>query len=216
MKSVAYIHSYPGAAPVIEMLWSGYKKLGIPLIGVDCEGEPTEWPEPIPTIEAGHNAYFNTDAYNLPSRLVLTLKHFLTTESDRALVMEYDTLISGTIPNYPAGFVGQMAGGILPGSKASCFWHTPWIFDREAAATAIRDGMEIMASGIVGRYPHGSPDVFLGLITDRGMKATDSGTFSRNTIDQPQDIALARKAYSDGCWFIHGVKTRVQLEAITA
>lgn len=220
MKScIAYIHSYPGAAAALAMLWPGFKKLELSLIGVECDGEPTVWPEPIPTIDAGINAYATADPYNLPSRLVLTLKHFLTTEFERCIVMEYDTLILGPIPDYPSGFVAKHFLGVIPGSEATQFFHTPWLFDRESAETVIRVGMELMMDGTVGRggWIHGSPDMFLGLIVDRsGMKFTDSGTFTKNTIHSPEDITLARQAVADGVWFLHGVKSREVLDAILA
>lgn len=218
MKTVVYIHSYPGGAATLALLWDGFKNLGLPLVGVNCVGEPTAWPEPIPTIEAGYNAYANVDNYNLPSRLVLTLKHFLTTDYERALVVEYDTLFTGPMPDYPSGFTAQFAGGRLPNSEASTFWHTPWISDRAAAETIVRVGTELMMDGTVGRGPlglHGSPDVFLGLIKDRsGMEFNDSGTFSRNTIDNPADVAEARKAIAAGVWMLHGVKTQAQRDAM--
>lgn len=219
MNTVCYVHAYPGAASILAMLWGGFRQLGLPLIGVDCLGEPCVWPESIPTIEAGYNAYANVDHYNLPSRLVLTLRHFLTTDYERALVVEYDTLFNGHMSDYPKGFVSHRAGGRLGGSEASQFFHTPWIFDRPSAATVIDAGMALMLDGTVGRGPvgvHGSPDMFLGLIIDRtGMEWSESGTFSRNTIDSPDDLALAREAYQAGCWMFHGVKTRAQLESIT-
>lgn len=220
MKDVCYIHSYPGCATTLAMLWPGFRLMSIPLIGVECVGEPTRWPEPIKTIEAGINAYANVDNYNLPSRLVLTLKHFLTTEYDRCLIAEYDSLILGPMPDYPSGFTTHLAGGRLPGSEASHFYHSPWISDRDAAADIIRVGMELMMDGTVGRGPqgtHGAPDVFLGLIADRcGMKFNESGTVSYNTIESPEQIAVARKSIAEGCWFLHGVKTRQQMEAILA
>jgi hypothetical protein len=218
MKTVAYIHAYPGATATLAMLWSGFKKLGADLIGVDCVGEPCVWPEPIPRIEAGINAYATEDAYNLPSRLVLTFRHFLTTDYERCAIFEYDTLITGAIPEYPPGFTAHRAGGRLTGSEASEFWHTPWICDRSTAIELCLHGMELMLDGTVGRGPrgvHGSPDMFLGLIADKtGMKFHESGTFSRNTINSPEDIAEARKAIAGGTWMLHGVKTREQLDAI--
>ncbi len=220
MKTVCYIHSYPACAETLAMLWPGFKLLGIPLIGVDCVGDPTLWPEPIETIEAGINAYATEDRWNLPSRMMLTLRHFISTNYDRCLICEYDTLISGPMPEYPEGFVTHRAGGQLPGTKATQFFHSPWIFDRTSARLImgigmglLRDGME-MASG--PSYVHGSPDVFLGLIVDMTQMAwTESGTCSFNTIDSPDRISVARKAYQEGCWFIHGFKTRAQLEAVT-
>ncbi len=70
-----------------------------------------------------------------------------------------------------------------------------------------------------GGWIHGSPDMFLGLIVDRAQMRWEDigcGTFSRNTIHSPEDIALARKAIANGAWFIHGIKSREVLEAILA
>lgn len=221
-KTVAYIHSYPGAAQTLRMLWSGFKKLGLPIIGVDCDGEPTSWPEPVETIVAGRNAYFTEDYCNLPSRLVLTMKHFLTTDYQRAVVMEYDTLITAPLPDWPLHpyrMIATYAGGKLPNSDASCFFHTPWVCDRSTAGVIVGVGTQIMTEGLCSQYPHGSPDVFLGLIMDRvNARWEDIGpvTFSRNTIHSPEDIAAARVAREKGATFFHGVKHREVMEAILA
>ncbi len=219
MMTVCFIHSYPGAASTLALLWSGFKKLGLPLIGVDCVGDPCIWPEPIETIEAGINAYATQDAYNLPARLILTLKHFLTTDYERCLVVEYDSLILKPMPDYPPGFVAHRAGGKHPGSEATQFFHTPWIFDRPAAKACARVGMEILSDGTILRGGHGvhaSPDMFLGLIMDRcGLPWTESGTFSRNTVDSPDQAAAAREAIAAGTWFVHGIKTREQLLSVS-
>ncbi len=218
MNTVAYIHSYPGAASTLAMLWPGFKLLGLPLIGVDCEDEPTVWPEPIPVIAVGINAYATEDPHNLPCRLVLTLKHFLSTEYEQCVVVEYDTLIVKPFPGYPPGFVAHRAGGKHPQSEASQFFHTPWIFDRAAAATCVLVGAEIIADGTLlrgGRGVHASPDMFLGLIVDRcGLPWTESGTFSRNTIDSPEHVDAAREAIARGTWMLHGIKNRAQLESV--
>jgi hypothetical protein len=224
-KTVAYIHTYPGCAPILAMLWSGFKNLNLPIIGVDCVGEPTEYPEPVKTIEAGRNAYATDDPVNLPVRLILTLKHFLTTHYERCVIMEYDTLITGPLPDWPLHpyrMITKRAGGKHDSSEASQFFHTPWIFDRSSAGVVIGVGTQLVADPVMdrgGRGVHASPDMFLGLIMDRASfcwEDTGDTTFSRNTIDTPEQIAAARDAKARGCVFFHGVKTREQMEAILA
>jgi hypothetical protein len=179
----------------------------------------------VKTIEAGINAYATEDPLNLPSRLILTLKHFLTTDYERCVIMEYDTLITGPLPDWPLNprrMIAKRAGGKHDSSEASQFFHTPWIFDRSSTGVVTGVGTQLLSDPVMqrgGRGVHASPDMFLGLIMDRvpfQWEDTGDSTFSRNTIDSPDQIAEARDAKAKGCVFFHGVKTREQMEAILA
>ena len=219
-RTVCYIHSYPGAADIIQLLWSGYQKLGMPLIGVDCEDKPTSWPGPIETIKAGVDIHWMENRKNLPTRLIKTLRHFLTTDYYRCVVIEYDTLILGPLPDWPIEpyrMIAKASGGPADGSQASQFFHTPWVFDRSSAGVVIGVGHKLIDEGIADRGVHGSPDVFLGLIVDAAnMRWEDSGTFSVNSLDLPENVIAAQEAYRNGCVFFHGIKDDLQKRAVTA
>jgi len=219
-RTVCYIHSYPAAADIISILWDGYQKLGLPIIGVDCEDKPTSWPQPIETIKAGVDIHWMENRKNLPKRLVQTLRHFLSTDYQRCVVMEYDTLILGPLPDWPlhpCRMIAKASGGPADGSEASQFFHTPWVFDRSSAGVVIGVGQKLIDDGTVERGVHGSPDVFLGLIVDAvNMRWEDSGTFSVNSLDLPENVIAAQEAHRNGCVFFHGVKDDLQKRAVTA
>jgi hypothetical protein len=215
MNTVCIIHSYPGAGPTLDLLWPGFKKVGLPLVGVETIDGEHHWPESIPTVTIGINKHWMVDRRQLPSRLINTLGYFLSTEYDRCLVVEYDTLFTAPMPEYASGLVLNRAGGQLPNTRATQFFHSPWIFDRKNAAAIIPHGASLIANGECDTGPNGSPDVFLGLIVDDlKLEWEPSNTFSANTIEGPF-IEPARKAYWDGCWMFHGIKKREQLESIT-
>lgn len=214
MKSVCYIHSYPKATDTLKLLWPGFKLLGLPLIGVETIDGEHFWPEPIPTITIGVNKHWLTDRRYLPTRLVNTLGHFLSTDYERCCIVEYDTLITGPLPEYPPGLVTHRAGGQLPNTRATQFFHTPWYCDRPAASKIIMHGSTLIAQGECDEGNNGSPDVFLGLIVDDlKLPWRESGTFSANTIEGVF-IEAARKAYREGCTFFHGCKKQEHVDSI--
>lgn len=214
VNTVLYIHSYPAATETLKLLWSGFKLLGWPIIGVETINGKHEWPEPIKTISIGVDKIWHKDRCNLPSRFINTLGHFLTTDYDRCCIIEYDTLILGPLPEYTKGLVTHLAGGRLPDCEAAHFYHTPWICNRTTAAHIITHGMKLIENGTCERGPHGSPDVFLGLIIEQlGLDWEDSLTFSANTIIG-SFVPEARKALADGCVFFHGTKSKEHVDSI--
>lgn len=215
MSTLLMIHSYPGAGPTLDLLWPGFKRLGLPMVGVETIDGEHHWPEPIPTIAIGINKHWTMDRRSLPSRLVNTLGYFLSTDYQRGLVCEYDTFFAGPIPEFKGGLVLNRAGSQLPDTRATSFFHTPWVFDRATAARVIPHGASLIANGECDSGPNGSPDVFMGLIVDDlRLEWEDAKAFSANTIEN-EFIEPARRAYKAGCWFFHGVKTKTHLDSIT-
>lgn len=214
MKAACFIHSYPGATETLRLLWPGFRLLGLPLIGVETIDGNHEWPEPIQTVKIGRNVHWLSDRRNLPRRLIGTLKYFLSTDYERACIVEYDSLICGPMPEYPPGLTCHATGGRLPSAECPSFHHTPWIVDRATAEALWYEGMKLIVDGTCDRGPHGSPDVFLGLLIDRlKLPWNASGTFSANTIEGTF-VEPAREAYRAGCWFFHGVKTQEHIDSI--
>ena len=85
-------------------------------------------------------------------------------------------------------------------------------------ATAIRvvalGDVLIKQSDIEG----GNPDLFLGRITDLmpdvPINQCVFRNFTRNALDAPGDLELARQAYRDGVHAIHGIKHERELNFI--
>lgn len=217
MKTLAMIHSYPGATNTLLLLWKGFKSLGWDIVGVECIDGDHYFPEQIPTIKIGRNVHWLKDRRSLPIRLVNSFSYFLTTDYDRVLICEYDTFIRGPLPEWPAGLVCNHVGGQLPDSDAKHLLATPWYADRETAARIVTTGIELINEGVCEKGPHGSPDVFLSLVCERAkIPWTHSDIcYSANTIEGEPYVTQAREAFKRGCKFFHGVKSRAQLESFT-
>lgn len=216
MKTLCLIHSYPGATNTLLLLWPGFKSLGWDLVGVETIDGDHFWPEPIPTIKIGRNVHWQKDRRSLPIRMVNSFAYFLTTDYDRCMIVEYDTHIIGPLPEWPAGLVTNHIGGQMDGCDAKHLFHTPWYCDRETAAKIVEYGTALIREGACEKGHHGSPDVFLSLVVERGgIKFSHSDTFSANTISGSPYVENAREAFKNGCRLFHGVKTRAQLESFT-
>lgn len=214
MKTLCLIHSYPGAAETLALLWPGFKRSGYDLVGVNTIDGLCLWPEPIPTITIGRNIHWLNDRRSLPTRMVNSFRYFLSTEYDQCFVCEYDSYFHGKPPEFPAGFVCNHVGGQLPDSDALYLLASPWIADREAARLIVEHGTDLILEGACEKGPHGSPDVFLSLVVQRaGMSFTHAEkAYTANTIEGEPYLSEARKALANGAVFFHGVKTQQQLD----
>lgn len=168
----------------------------------------------IPSIAVGKDDYINGP--HLPMRLVDAIRECLKLKWDILMLCEYDTVMFNRIP------VEQMSqpmaahlAGHLPEYH---FYHNPWCFTREAAESFSKEGLAVVMSGICSYgSKESSPDVFFGLVCKRmGMEIQHDlwREFSRNRMDNPGDLDLARACYRDGFSVIHGVKTAEELEYI--
>lgn len=218
MSVLLAIHSFPGAMNTLLMpeIWAGFKSTGWDILGVETVEGNHFWPEPVPTIKVGSNVFWMHNKLNLPMRFLGTIYHFLNhTPNDHLCIVEYDTYICGKFYEPCDGLTTHLAGGQLPDSKSTRFFHTPWIMDRETAKKILKQGTILIMEGEHAHGCHGSPDVFLGLIVDRlELPFNESNTFSVNTIEAYAAPA-ANEAYKNGCKFFHGVKRPEHITNIT-
>lgn len=141
---------------------------------------------------------------NLIRRTIEVLEHFLTTYHDRLVLIEYDVVL----------FARPALNREFSGTMFAEFIHSPWCFDQEAARRFVRIGRTLLQhKAITG----GWPDRHMRLMFDLLRPTVDeNNNYSRNTLDQPHMIAEAREAVKNGCWAVHGLKTKEQFEALMA
>lgn len=211
-KTLLCIHSYPGANETLLRHWPHFCEFGADrIVGIGTKGGGTEFP--CESVEIGENRYMkmkgNDD--NLCLRLLNTVKWCLSQPEERFAILEYDTLVLRRMPNWQ-GVNAHLTGGRVNGSKATQFFHNPWLFDRESGESLVR-AMED-ALGDSAEYPNNSPDLFFGLACERaGIKVgCNFKLFTRNTLDH--DLDLACEAARSGAHVIHGVKSEAQYLAI--
>lgn len=129
-------------------------------------------------------------------------------------MIESDSLFLRKPDPHPGGLFTRLAGGPVGGaSKATRFFHTPWWADRETAKTIVDEGRKLMSEG---EWELCSPDLFLGLITDRRpeIKLTETKTWSCNGGDFQNRKEHAEKAVKEGAWFLHGLRTKEEYDWI--
>jgi hypothetical protein len=214
VKSVLLaIQSYPGANETVARHWPYYLQAQADeIIGIGTINGACRFPNEVRTYQIGIDSYVNGD--HLPRRLVNTIEVCLQHAKHHIIaIAEYDTVFFRPIPRDLDGVYAHLAGGQLPGRKATRFFHGPWIFDRDSAEVIMRFGNEMLADGDI---ECGSPDVFFGRMADRFGFSVKSAflEYSRNSLDIPHQLEEARQAYRAGAVCIHGVKTEDQLQAL--
>lgn len=168
----------------------------------------------IPSISVGVDEYLNGP--HLPMRLVNTIKGLMDLEWDILILCEYDTVIFHRLPvEQMSQPVAAHLAGHLPEYH---FYHNPWCFTRSAAEAFAQEGLKVVQEGICCYgSKESSPDVFFGLVCKRLNMTIQHDLwreFSRNRMDNPGDLDLARACYRDGFSVIHGIKTADELEYI--
>lgn len=228
------IHSYRGAAPALQRHWPYWTALGLDMAIVDPVGDK---PYPLPVSnpgsivgrwEFGQNWHpfkpVKKQRYYLKAslceKLIQTFGVLRHLPQYRTIcIIEYDCLILRPLPKHFGGLLSYKAVGPQPehGLKAPFGLHCPWWADRETADAIWRVGQSMIAEGDV---ENGSPDIFLGLLVEKyGIPFSDMGSeycFSRNTIDVPADVIVAKQKIKDGITFLHGVKHEWQLRRLFA
>lgn len=141
---------------------------------------------------------------NLPRRTIDVLAHFLTTDHNRLVLIEYDCVI----------FAQPMLEREFSGTMFEEFIHSPWCFDRETARKFVRVGHTLLQhKAITG----GWPDRHMRLMFDLLRPTVDTNhNYSKNNLDQDWMIHEARAAVCNGAFAIHGVKSKEQFEALMA
>lgn len=215
MKTLLIIQGHRTVKSTIERHWSYFKKSGVDLCGAASENSPDLWPEKIPLIDLGPEQGRGGDILcrNFIKTLKLFLNHPDLMEYEAVAITEYDTIFCGPIPPFEGGFKAHLAGGPYPGLKAQNFWHPLWQLDKEMICRVIINGTKMIEEGDVEK---GYTDFFVGRMNDRfnyGIKPF-TGIYSQNTMEVPAMQKQCRELIKEGkIWFVHGIKTREQLEA---
>lgn len=219
MKLLFCVMSWKGAQSQVHWSWKHYRQSGLDILGTCPTDSQHEWPADINfCIPVGKAGYASPD---LVRRWVNTINMLLHSQEllkyDGFIVGEYDGVFFQPMPKFDGGLWTHRAGGKLNhGEKASSFYHSPWIFDREVGEKIVARGVELVKAG---EFELGSPDVFLGrCIDDLKLPWTETGTFSVNggMLEIPEYWASAKQMVSAGCWYCHGIRTQQQLRDLDA
>jgi len=215
-KTLLIIASHAAAREQVFWTWPYYQIPGWDICGVCPTDSNHHWPAGIAHIWAVGLSGYSTP--NLIKRWVATWEKFLTwpgfdVYSD-ACFIEYDSFFLAKPPQHNGGLYTNLAGGGLGGTfKASRFFHTPWWADRGSAAIIVDEGHRLIEAG---EFENGSPDVFLGLIADRrpelNIFQTETWSCNGNDFQNRKEHALRAIDERSGLWFVHGVRTREELD----
>ena len=211
MNLLLAIHSYPLANAGVQRHWPFYEKSGAQkILGIGTTDGGCKWPEGVESVDIGQNSYIQGDI--LPRRLVNTMRLMLLMPFDRFCIIEWDCLFFHPLPPFD-GMAAFHAGNSLPGMKAKRFHHVPWGFDYETGQAFVKQA-DKMLKDVEGH--EASPDVFLGWVAEEaGIEIHQPWIgFSRNSLDNPADVELAREARLAGAVAIHGIKTSENLRRI--
>lgn len=210
---ILLVHSYGGANRDVVRHYPYWKRTGqfSRIIGVGTEDQLCTFPEGMEHITIGKSSYIETPA--LCRRLIDTAAWALSQKPwEQAVIIEYDTILLKPFPKLPVGLSGHLAGGRLPGCKASFFIHNPWVADRATWQRIVLAGLQMLAEGDT---ENNSPDCFIAWVCEKhgipvNMRAFPS--YSRNTLhfarppNQGDFSVEARDAVRAGAVAVHGVK----------
>ena len=192
---------------------------------ITTENTHCDVPEGATAMPVGVDSYINGS--HLPKRMLNTMQLLLEKEWDTLMLAEYDTVIFNRIQteNMTGDVAGHLGGGPTWGSKATRFYHNPWVFSRASASQFIETGTTAIEQGVCGQMTHdayglpeSSPDVFFGYVCEQlgfNIQTDLWKEFSRNSFDHREDLELAKNFYQLGVDAIHGIKTAEELAYIT-
>lgn len=214
MSTLLVIQSFEKSKDQVFRQFPHYQLPGWDILGCCPEDSFHAWPPDIHYCELiGKSAYFSEP--QLVKTWVKTWETLLMRDCyakyDNFCMIEYDGIFLRTPPPHPGGLFTHLAGGSQGGFKAKQFYHTPWWADRTTAMVIVEEGNKMIAEG---EFEHGSPDVFLGLLTDRRpeIKVTETHTFSTNGGGWPDCRDKLDTAVKNGCWYAHGLRTEEELK----
>lgn len=226
MSTLLAIMSYPGGNDALNRHWPYFLRQGADWYYViSTEGDNTEPPQNAVKLNIGRDCYI--ESAHLPQRMLDAITELLRFPWTVLILAEYDCLFLHRIrvEAIEHGIAAHYAGGQTWNSKAKAFYHPPWVFLREAAMRFVEVGQEAINEGVCGQKsrealaaPEGSPDVFLGYCAERYDMPIQRDLwqeYSRNSLDIPEHLNEARKAYLDNVDILHGVKRASELAYIT-
>lgn len=225
-KTLVCIQSYGKARDTVHRHFPFYKKSGCDLLGVNTADAPHDWPEGIPTVNIGKDAYLNgtdflcrrlleTMAYCLREKKFEQYSHFMFVEHDAVFTNKTPLEKPGLLTPYP-GFNPKEWG-----LNSIWFIHTPYWADRGTCEMIVRTGYELLSQGI---FDKGNPDSFIGSIIEEAdipwthfdkfqTFSVNSGSLSEEPFKGPLRCSV-REHIMKGAFYIHGLKTPEELEFI--
>jgi len=184
MSLLLAIHSWSGANEIMARHYPYFLNAGATrIVGIGTDNHLTKFPEGMEVVEIGDDKYLNGD--NVVRRLLYTLDWMLTQPETHFCIAEYDSVFLRKIPEF-SGIGGHLAGFSVWGSKAKCFYHNPWFFDRDFGYALRNEIAKILSEGHCGYgTPESSPDVTFGWASERlGIKVQQVlHEYSRNSLD---------------------------------
>ncbi len=216
MKCALLIHGYPGCEDGLRRHWPYFKKSGLDLFGIGREGHIMQWPESMVTKDIGPNGYI--EGGQLPERMTHTFRWFRDdprfANYTHAMLVEWDVVFLRPPPEITNPVCANKAGSFDHNGKGISFFHGPWTLSKLTADLFVQKADELLAKG---ERTGGTPDFFFGLVWDElGVTVQHlEGTFSRNSLDIEADRIMARDRIRSGeCWYVHGIKSKSQLDFI--
>lgn len=211
MKVLLAVFTCATCSPALLRHWPYFLKQEADFYYVIAtEDKPCSTPEGVARMNIGLDNYIM--AAHLPRRMVNAISALLLCDWDILILAEYDTVFFKHIPVSGLDCAAHLAG-FYP---EAAFYHNPWVFNRETAALFASMGSKRLPF-IQDGSREASPDVFFGVVVkETGIEVQSAWKeFSRNTLENPGDLDLARACYRDGYHVIHGIKTKEELEYIT-
>lgn len=214
-KTLLVIQSHAEAYGQMKWSWPHYNLPGWDIMGVTPEDSMHQWPPGI-----RHQTVLGLAGYMTPN----LVKRWIETwdlvqrspEYTDFCMIEPDSVFLRKPPVHPGGMFTHLSGGGIVGGtfKAQKFFHTPWWADKAAAGIIVEEGRKLIAEG---EFENGSPDFFLGLISDRrpDLKIRETKTWSCNGGSLGHLRESAEQAIREGAWFLHGLRTPEELRWMT-
>jgi len=213
-KTLLIIQSYRDHKPLVDMVWPQHALHGWPIFGITPEDSDHAWkPDIFHCAMIGKGGYIQPDVIKRWVRTweIVTTEEKFSEFTDFCMV-ESDSVFLRKPEPHPGGLLTKLSGGAVGGaSKASRFFHCVWWADRETAKIIVEEGKKLMAEG---EFELNSPDLFLGLITDRRpeIKVSESNTWSCNGNDLQNRMHQCEAAVKAGAYFVHGLRTRKEYD----
>lgn len=210
MSTLLIIQSHESHKPLVDMVWPQHALHGWSIFGVTPEDSVHAWkPDIFHCAMIGKAGYMQPDVIKRWVRTweIVTTEDKFDQFTDFCMV-ESDSVFLRKPEAHPGGLFTRLAGGPVGGaSKASRFFHCPWWADRATARRIVFEGKNLIMANELELC---SPDLFLGLITDRlpDLKVTEANTWSCNGNDLQNRMDQCEKSVKAGCWFVHGLRTQ--------
>jgi|KBSSwiStaDraftv2_1062776.scaffolds.fasta_scaffold00198_29 hypothetical protein len=223
-KTLLTIDTHAGIQDFLPAMWPHYERAGVDILGVERSNKPTRWPKPVPTIAVGEDLFLRYCQHKhptlLPERFLDTIQALLENSQFSGYtdfcVSTWSVFFPKPLPPPPSNLVLHLAGGpqFNRGFTAPYLFHHPRWFDRAMGATILETGRKLISEG---RTEQGADDYFFGLIVHVAeLKWHNVTTVTMNSMQDPGQIRAARKAISDGAWWVGNVKNEVELANLTA